>query len=239
MRQLSYFKIINKNPSKSIPSTISKIRLRELKKQTTQNPQIMMGLCMSNTKIFNSSGILSHFAGMCLFSLKVEVGSVAVPGRRSHWVVVLKSWVFLLSLMGCARPCCGLLRVWFSWWWIDIFHSSQEGRWCCWPAALQTFPILPWWWKYVIRFRRCGKKGEGRKPLSFHLTKRKLEFWKDLLVRWELLSLLACPPPPFTSPTTCEASGGGAPCCAYAHCYVNLNKSCKLKRKKDKRKKTP
>lgn len=44
----------------------------------------------------NSSGILSHFAGMCLFSLKAEVGSVALSGQRSHWVVVLKGRVFLL-----------------------------------------------------------------------------------------------------------------------------------------------
>lgn len=112
MWQLSYFKTTNKNPSNSTSSTISKIRLKELKKITAQSPQIMMGLYTSNTRMFmtNSSGILSRFAGMCLFSLQVEVGSVALSARRSHWAVAPKSWVFCaVSLMGCARPCCGLL----------------------------------------------------------------------------------------------------------------------------------
>lgn len=68
------------------------------------------------------------------------------------------------------------------------------------------------------------RKGEENSVLS----PNKKSFGKICWLGENFFHLLACPPP-FTSPITCEASGGGVPCCAYAHRYINLNKSCKLK----------
>lgn len=66
----------------------------------------MMGLYTSSTRIFmtNSSGILSHFAGMCLFSVTVEVGSVALPGLEvTVGCCTHELSVSAMSLLGWAR----------------------------------------------------------------------------------------------------------------------------------------
>lgn len=234
MWQLSYFKTTNKNPSNSTSSTISKIRLKELKKQTAETPQIMMGLYTSNTRMFmtNSSGILSRFAGMCLFSLQVEVGSVALSARRSHWAVALRSWVFVLChwwvVPDLAVACWGVILLM-----LDRGFPLKSGRQmvlltCCLTAlSILLFPDS----ENASLGLEGVEKMRGKENSLLSPDKKNKKFWKGLLVRWELLSVAGFLPSSLSpSPRTNEASGGGAPCCAYAHCYINLNKSCKSKK---------
>lgn len=82
------------------------------------------------------------------------------------------------------------------------------------PAHLPLYnpfhPSLPWWRRHLTRFRRGGKK-EGKKTVSFPLGEKKSVL--EGSVGWvrTFCQLLACCPPPLTSPGTCEASGDGGP----------------------------
>lgn len=124
-------------------------------------------------------------------------------------------------------------------WWCD---AASHGCMCSseiWkaggPADLPPYnpfrPSLCWWRKHLNRFRRGGKKGEGRKTVSFPLTIKKWKgFGRICYLGENVFQLLACPPP-LTSPV--RHLGVVAPWCAYAHCDIPLNKP--LKKKKGKK----
>lgn len=168
----------------------------------------------------NSSGILSHCAGMCLFSLQAEVGSVAVSGRRSPW----RAECF----------CCVTGGVCQTFLWVaggvillvvDRLFPLRSGRQmvllaCC--LTTLSIILLPGSEDTLLGLGGVAKR-RGEESSD---KKKKNSFGKIYWLGENYFQLLACPPPPppYTSPRTYEASGGGALCCVYARCYINSNK---------------